>query len=203
MADVEMTEAIEANRLLPDDHRISNPPLASPNCFGNNDLGKRPEADTHYAFNCWPVIAHAGGYTWRCTKAIYGGYDDDAAKALKEARYHFRHSSGWVVRLGDGTEESHHRIQRGVDAMWRFTGEMFLADAIDGAAVEGGFGVDPTTLRGPWAERISRVLTEATLQLPEDPFQRTGGRRGFHTEHLGHLLGELQWMQRTFPGLEW
>ncbi len=126
-----------------------------------------------------------------------------AAKALKEARYHFRHSSGWVVRLGDGTAESHERMQRGVDAMWRFTGEMFTADAVDAAAVRVGFGVDPVTLRPAWQGRVAAVLSEATLAQPGDPYQRLGGRSGFHTEHLGHLLGELQWMQRTYPGLEW
>lgn len=126
-----------------------------------------------------------------------------AAKAVKEARYHLRHSSSWVVRLGDGTEESHDRMQRGIDAMWRFTGEMFLADDLDSAVVAAGIGIDPASLRGQWEGRIRAVLAEATLPVPEDPYQRTGGRSGFHTEHLGHLLGELQWMQRTYPGLEW
>ncbi len=126
-----------------------------------------------------------------------------AAKALKEARYHFRHSSTWVVRLGDGTDESHERMQAGVDAMWRFTGEMVATDAVDAAMVERGIGVDPSSLRDVWDERIAAVLAEATLERPDDPYQRMGGRSGFHTEHLGHLLGEMQWMQRTYPGLEW
>jgi ring-1,2-phenylacetyl-CoA epoxidase subunit PaaC len=126
-----------------------------------------------------------------------------AAKALKEARYHFRHSSTWVVRLGDGTDESHERIQAGVDAMWRFTGEMFAADAVDAAMVGYDIGVDPSALRSVWDDRIAAVLSEATLEQPEDPYQRMGGRSGFHTEHLGHLLGEMQWMQRTYPALEW
>jgi ring-1,2-phenylacetyl-CoA epoxidase subunit PaaC len=126
-----------------------------------------------------------------------------AAKALKEARYHFRHSSTWVVRLGDGTDESHQRMQAGVDGLWRFTGEMFTSDAVDLTMVEAGIGVDPPTLRDAWDGRVDAVLAEATLRRPEDPYQRTGGRSGFHTEHLGHLLGEMQWMQRTYPGLEW
>lgn len=126
-----------------------------------------------------------------------------AAKALKEARYHFRHSSTWVLRLGDGTEESHERMQAGVDGMWRFTAEMFTPDAVDRAAVEQGIGVDPSSLQSAWDDRIAAALAEATLRRPDDPYQRMGGRSGFHTEHLGHLLGEMQWMQRTYPGLEW
>jgi ring-1,2-phenylacetyl-CoA epoxidase subunit PaaC len=121
-----------------------------------------------------------------------------AAKAVKEARYHLRHSSSWVIRLGDGTADSHRRIQDGIDAMWRFTGELFETDEVDLAA-----GVDPATLRQAWDGTVDAVLAEATLHRPEDPYQATGGRHGVHTEHLGHLLAEMQWMQRTYPGLEW
>lgn len=112
-----------------------------------------------------------------------------AAKALKEARYHFRFSSGWMVRLGDGTEESHARAVAGVGHMWRFTAEMFEDDA--------------TRYRDPWDRAVSEVLSDATVAIPTDPYQRSGGRAGFHTEHLGHLLAEMQWMQRSYPGLEW
>jgi ring-1,2-phenylacetyl-CoA epoxidase subunit PaaC len=121
-----------------------------------------------------------------------------AAKALKEARYHLRHTSGWVVRLGDGTAESHRRMQAGIDAMWRFTGELFETDDVDLAA-----GVDPASLRAGWDPTVAGVLSEATLLRPDDPYQATGGRSGVHTEHLGHLLAEMQWIQRTYPDLEW
>ncbi|MFQ5517073.1 MAG: 1,2-phenylacetyl-CoA epoxidase subunit PaaC [Acidimicrobiia bacterium] len=126
-----------------------------------------------------------------------------AARAVKEARYHLRHSSGWVIRLGDGTEESHRRMQAGIDAMWRFTAEMFTADDVDRAMAAAGIGVDPDHLGSAWRGRVESVLAEATLQVPADDFQRGGGRRGFHSEHLGHLLTEMQWMQRTYPGLSW
>lgn len=116
-----------------------------------------------------------------------------AAKALKEARYHLRHSSSWVIRLGDGTDESHRRMQAAVDGLWRFTGELFEADGV----------VDHAALRRGWDAKIDAVLDEATLRRPEDPYQATGGRRGVHTEHLGHLLAEMQWLQRTYPGLQW
>ncbi len=126
-----------------------------------------------------------------------------AAKALKEARYHLRHSSTWVIRLGDGTDESHARMQAGVNALWRFTEELFSPDGIDVAVEAEGIGVSLTRLRTSWTTQVASVLTEATLEMPDDPYQRGGGRTGFHTEHLGHLLGEMQWMQRTYPGLEW
>ena len=126
-----------------------------------------------------------------------------AAKGLMEARYHLRHSSTWVVRLGDGTEESHDRMQAAVDALWRFTGELFAPDAVDVAMEAQGIGVNLTRLRAGWTTRVGAVLGEATLDPPDDPYQRGGGRTGFHSEHLGHLLGEMQWMQRTYPGLTW
>jgi len=111
-----------------------------------------------------------------------------AERALKEARYHLRHSSSWVIRIGDGTEESHRRAQEAVDALWRYTTELFEG--------EPGYQVG-------WQRLISDVLDDARLSIPEDPYQRSGGRRGFHSEHLGHLLAEMQWMQRSYPGLEW
>jgi ring-1,2-phenylacetyl-CoA epoxidase subunit PaaC len=112
-----------------------------------------------------------------------------AARALKEARYHYRHSSSWVIRLGDGTDESHRRAQSAVDALWRYTGEMFADDTVH--------------LLPGWQIQISHVLAEATLSPPNDPYQRTGGRDGLHTEHLGRLIAEMQWMQRSYPGLRW
>jgi ring-1,2-phenylacetyl-CoA epoxidase subunit PaaC len=93
-----------------------------------------------------------------------------------------------VVRLGDGTEESHRRAQEAVDALWRYTAELFE---------------DEPGYRVGWERQISDVLDDAGLSIPEDPYQRSGGRRGFHSEHLGHLLAEMQWMQRSYPGLEW
>lgn len=126
-----------------------------------------------------------------------------AQKALKEAKYHLRHSSTWVVRLGDGTEESHRRMQAAVDRLWRYTGEMFMGDDVEEAMVEAGIGVDPASLRPAWDDTIEAVFAEAGLERPDDDYVRTGGRVGFHGEHLGHLLAEMQWMERTYPGLRW
>jgi ring-1,2-phenylacetyl-CoA epoxidase subunit PaaC len=122
------------------------------------------------------------------------GYDDTelagiAGRALKEARYHLLHSSTWVVRLGDGTDESHRRTQESVDRLWRYTGEMF-EDL-------------PGSHREAWDQVVGEVLAEATLRPPDDAFQRGGGREGLHSEHLGPLLAEMQWMQRSYPGLRW
>ncbi|MGH8913752.1 MAG: 1,2-phenylacetyl-CoA epoxidase subunit PaaC [Acidimicrobiia bacterium] len=126
--------------------------------------------------------------------AWLSGSDDEAlagiaARAEKEARYHLRHTSTWVTRLGDGTDESHRRSQAAVENMWRFTGELF----------EGPGEVS----RESWQSTVHAVLDEAGLVIPDDPYQRSGGRRGFHSEHLGPLLAEMQWMQRSYPGMEW
>lgn len=126
-----------------------------------------------------------------------------AQKAVKEARYHLRHSSTWVIRLGDGTDESHHRIQAGVDRLWRYTGEMFVGDETDEQMAAAGIGVAADSLCPPWEVTVTDVLTEAGLDRPADDYVRAGGRQGFHGEQLGHLLGEMQWMERTFPEMAW
>lgn len=126
-----------------------------------------------------------------------------AAKALKEATYHLRHAAGWVVRLGDGTAESHTRMQAAIDGLWRFTDELFENDDLVDEMVLAGIGVDPATLKTTWETRVNAVLSEATLTRPTDPYQATGGRTGMHTEHLGYMLAEMQWMQRTYPDMEW
>jgi ring-1,2-phenylacetyl-CoA epoxidase subunit PaaC len=126
-----------------------------------------------------------------------------AAKSEKESAYHVRHASEWMVRLGDGTDESHRRAQSAVDDLWAFTGEMFHVDDSERGLIEAGIAVDPATLRPHWFETVSSVLAEATLARPKSDWMQQGGREGRHSEHLGHLLSELQSMQRTFPGAAW
>lgn len=126
-----------------------------------------------------------------------------AGKAVKETRYHLRHSRSWVVRLGDGTEESHRRMQDGFDGIWRFTPEMFEDDDIDRVAVQQGFGALPSTLESDWRETVESTLQEATLTVPTDRSVQTGGRSGKHTEVMGFLLAEMQSMYRTYPGATW
>jgi ring-1,2-phenylacetyl-CoA epoxidase subunit PaaC len=126
-----------------------------------------------------------------------------AAKSEKESAYHVRHSSEWIVRLGDGTEESHRRAQTAIDDLWAYTGEMFDVDESERALIESGVAIDPATLRSQWMKTVSDVVAEATLVLPTGDWMQQGGRIGRHSEHLGHLLSELQSMQRTFPGAAW
>jgi ring-1,2-phenylacetyl-CoA epoxidase subunit PaaC len=126
-----------------------------------------------------------------------------AAKSEKESAYHIRHSSEWIVRLGDGTEESHRRAQTAIDDLWAFTGEMFAVDASERGLIERGIAIDPASLRAPWLKTITAVINEATLSLPKGDWMQQGGRDGRHSEHLGHLLSELQSIQRSFPGATW
>jgi ring-1,2-phenylacetyl-CoA epoxidase subunit PaaC len=126
-----------------------------------------------------------------------------AAKALKEVTYHATLASDWVVRLGDGTEESRARMIAGLDWMWRFADEMFETDDVDAAAIAAGAGVDKAALRPAWDIRIDAVLADASLSRPGSRRPVLGGRSGRHSEHLGHLLSEMQFLQRAYPGATW
>ncbi len=129
-----------------------------------------------------------------------------AAKSLKEAKYHVRHSGEWMLKLGDGTEESHRRVQRALDELWRFTAELFAPDDIDRAMHEAGIAPDLAALKPRWEALVRDVLDRATLTLPNDlprPANARGGRAGAHTEYLGHLLAEMQIVARSHPGATW
>ncbi|MBX9647801.1 MAG: phenylacetate-CoA oxygenase subunit PaaC [Xanthobacteraceae bacterium] len=126
-----------------------------------------------------------------------------AAKSEKESAYHVRHSSEWIVRLGDGTEESHRRAQTAIDDLWAFTGEMFAVDDGERGLIDAGIAIDAATLHDQWLKTVSDVVREATLTLPKNDWMQQGGRSGSHSEYLGHLLSELQSLQRTFPGAAW
>jgi len=126
-----------------------------------------------------------------------------AGKAIKETRYHLRFSSGWLVRLGDGTEESHRRVQDALNELWRFTTELFAADEVDEALVAAGVAPELAALQGRWSARIDEVLKEAALVRPAAVPYQWHGKRGVHTEHLGHMLAEMQHLQRTYPGAQW
>ncbi|MCW2240000.1 1,2-phenylacetyl-CoA epoxidase subunit PaaC [Azospirillum canadense] len=126
-----------------------------------------------------------------------------AAKAVKEKRYHLRHSAEWVVRLGDGTEESHARMVDAFNRLWRFTAEMFEADAVEQALAAAGVAPDPASLRPAWEARVDAVLAEATLPARPATIGTSGGRIGRHGEHLGYLLAEMQFLQRAYPNAAW
>ncbi|MCK2095035.1 1,2-phenylacetyl-CoA epoxidase subunit PaaC [Thauera aromatica] len=126
-----------------------------------------------------------------------------AAKSLKEARYHLNHSAEWVIRLGDGTAESQRRTQAALDDLWPYTAELFSADATDDAVAAAGIGPAWSELEAAWRASVLPVLEEATLRVPADTPFRSQGRLGRHSEHMGHLLATLQYMQRTYPGAQW
>lgn len=126
-----------------------------------------------------------------------------AAKALKETRYHVRHSSEWVLRLGDGTQESHDRIQCAMDELWPWTGELSWQDAVDAELRQAGTVPDLEPLTAPWEAMVQDVASRATLTIPSGPMRMSRGRQGHHTEHLGHLLAEMQIVARSHPGAKW
>ncbi len=126
-----------------------------------------------------------------------------AAKALKETRYHLRHSSEWVCRLGDGTEESHRRAQDALNELWPWTGGFAYEDDTDRSLQAAGIVPDPASLLGPWERAARAVLVRATLTPPDGPMRMTGGRFGRHSEHLGHMLAEMQIVARSHPGAKW
>jgi ring-1,2-phenylacetyl-CoA epoxidase subunit PaaC len=126
-----------------------------------------------------------------------------AAKAVKESAYHLRHGGEWLVRLGDGTDESHRRAQAALDWLWPYTGELFETDDTDRALIADGIVPDPGLLRDSWNVTVGGLLARAALTRPHDGWMQTGGRRGAHSEHLGHLLAEMQVLQRTYPGAHW
>lgn len=126
-----------------------------------------------------------------------------AGKSLKEVTYHVRRSGDLIVRLGDGTEESHRRMQTAVDELWMYTGEMWIPDEIDERLAAQGVGCDLIQLRKPWFTHVNEVLRVATLTLPTGEWMQKGGKQGHHTEHLGYLLAEMQFLQRAYPDAKW
>lgn len=126
-----------------------------------------------------------------------------AAKAIKEVKYHVKHNSEWMIRLGDGTEESHERIQDSVTDLSRFLEELFYQDEVDETLIEAGIIPRFNDFKEEYYKNINDILSEATLSLPEKRWQLNGGRKGKHSEHLGYLLAEMQFMQRAYPGMEW
>ncbi len=126
-----------------------------------------------------------------------------AGKAVKEATYHLDHASSWVIRLGDGTDASHTRMQAGFDAVWPFAFELFEVDALVEDLAQQGIAADPAQLEPVWRTTVEQVLTEATLEVPDSTWRPTGGRAGRHTESFGYLLAEMQHLHRSHPGVTW
>jgi ring-1,2-phenylacetyl-CoA epoxidase subunit PaaC len=125
------------------------------------------------------------------------------AKSLKEVKYHLRHSTNWLIRLGDGTEESNTKVQESLDNIWQFTDELFEMDEIDTELLNAGIAVDNKSLKTQWNEIVNSTLKKAKLNRPEDGYMATGGKKGMHTEYLGFLLAEMQYLQRAYPDAKW
>ena len=176
--------------------------------FRNLLLVEQPNgnyADTmtrQFLFDAWHVLA-LQALARSCDPRVA----EIAAKGAKEVSYHVERSGDWMIRLGDGNDESHARTQSALDNLWMYTGEMFAPDAIDVALAGAGIGFDHAVLRTPWREHVDTVLTEATLTLPAAEWMQgrggRGGRQGIHGEHLGHLLAEMQYLQRAYPDSQW
>ena len=126
-----------------------------------------------------------------------------AAKSIKEVKYHLRHTSNWLIRLGDGTEKSNAKVQASLDNIWQFTGELFEMDQIDNELLSAGIAVDNTSLKSEWDNIVNKTLKKAKLSRPEDGYMATGGKKGMHTEYLGFLLAEMQFLQRAYPDAKW
>ena len=126
-----------------------------------------------------------------------------AKKGIKEVSYHVRFSGDWMKRLGDGTEESHNKIQEAVNNLWGYTNELFMMTEADKEAAEAGIGVDVSKLKDTYYNRVENLLKEATIEIPESKYWQKGGKEGIHTEHLGYLLSDMQYMQRTYPNMKW
>lgn len=126
-----------------------------------------------------------------------------AEKSLKETKYHLKHSSEWVIRLGDGTEESNARVQDSLNTLWRYTNELFFTNEVDAELVEKGIVPAMQEIQNEWNATVTAVLNEATLTIPTNNWKQEGGRKGLHSEHLGYILAELQYMQRAYPNMQW
>ncbi|MFC1460363.1 1,2-phenylacetyl-CoA epoxidase subunit PaaC [Microvirga arabica] len=132
-----------------------------------------------------------------------GRIGEIAAKGLKEVTYHLERSRDWILRLGDGTEESHRRMQAAIDDLWMYTGEMFESDEVEQAMMREGTGADLSSLHEPWLGLMQATTDEATLTLPQPGWAQRGGKRGMHSEHLGYILADLQFLQRAYPNAVW
>jgi ring-1,2-phenylacetyl-CoA epoxidase subunit PaaC len=182
--------------------------LRDGDAYRNLQLAEQPNgnyADTiarQFYFDAWHLrLLHA------LTTSRDARIAEIAAKAMKEVAYHAERSADWVVRLGDGTEVSHARMQAALDDMWPYTGEMFAVDTVEQQLIDAGVAADPRALHAPWRDVVAAVCAEGTLTMPAGAWMQGAGNRsgkqGVHTEHLGRLLAEMQFLQRAYPGAVW
>jgi ring-1,2-phenylacetyl-CoA epoxidase subunit PaaC len=172
--------------------------------FTNLQLCELPNGDFGHAM---ARLLYFATYQHLLYDELRGSADETlagiAGKAVKEVAYHVDHATQWVLRLGDGTEESHRRMQAGLDSLWPYTAELFESDELLQRLAQAGVAVDPAPLRTEWERRVLEVVDASTCARPESSYQHSGGRDGRHTEHLGYLLAELQHIARSHPGASW
>lgn len=172
--------------------------------FGNLLLLERPNGDFADAIaRIFLYAAFIEPYWQRMIQSTDATLSAIAAKAHKEAAYHLRYSGEWMIRLGDGTDESHRRAQQALDELWPYTGELFTPSAAERALIPTGIAADPAALRESWRAVVTQVLAESTLTIPADGWMHSGGRDGRHSEHLGVMLAEFQSLARSHPGATW
>jgi ring-1,2-phenylacetyl-CoA epoxidase subunit PaaC len=178
--------------------------LRDPGEFLNPTLVEQPNGDfaqtlvRQFLFDAWQLGVHE-----QLTTSADARLAEIANKAIKETRYHLRYSSHWLIRLGDGTEESHRRAQTALEVLWPYVTELFTADELDERMLGEGIGADLQLVQTSWSSVVNDVLVEATLQRPRDRPFRWFGKQGNHSEHLGRLLAEMQYLQRSYPGARW
>lgn len=172
--------------------------------FRNLLLVEQPNRDyactlvRQFLFDAWHILQLEG-----LMESTDASVAEIATKAIKEVSYHLERSADLVIRLGDGSEESHRRMQRALDGLWSYTGEMFVDDAHAIAMAQTGIAPLPSSLRESWQHQVEAVFAEATLTIPKNAYAHRGGREGRHTEHLGYVLAEMQFLQRAYPGCTW
>lgn len=172
--------------------------------FRNVLLAEQPNEDFAYTIvRQFLFDAFQKPYYERLTQSADAQIAAIAAKSLKEVTYHLRFSSEWTIRLGDGTPESHAKMQTALDDLWQFTGELFEMNETDQTLIEAGVAVDLNEIKPIWEARVAAILAEATLQQPASGWMQSGGKKGIHSEHLGFILAELQYLPRAYPDAQW
>jgi ring-1,2-phenylacetyl-CoA epoxidase subunit PaaC len=172
--------------------------------FRNILLAEQPNGDfAHTIVRQFLYSAFADRFWHRLAASRDATLAAIAAKAEKEAAYHLRHAGEWLVRLGDGTNESNRRAQTAIDDLWPFSGEMFETDAVERDLIAQGIAIDPAPLRSEWGETVAAILAAATLRQPAAVWMQSGGRGGRHSEHLGHVLATMQFLHRAYPQATW
>lgn len=172
--------------------------------FYNTLLSEQPNVDFAYTIARQFFVAVFDYYFYQ---ELLNSKDERltalAGRAIKEVTYHLRHTTQWMLRLGDGTEESHQRLQTAVDSLWMYTGELFEMNEIDEVLIKEGIVPDLAAIREKWNSKVNEVLAEATITRPEEGWMQTGSREGRHSEHLGYILAEMQYLQRAYPDATW